>query len=40
MRDRGQDAASNVCSPPYNNRVAKHEQLVVSGAREHNLKDV
>ena len=32
--------APNVCSPTYNGRVAKHDQLVVSGAREHNLKDI
>jgi excinuclease ABC subunit A len=30
----------NVCSPHYTGRVAKHDQLVVSGAREHNLKDI
>jgi excinuclease ABC subunit A len=30
----------NVCSPFYNGWVAKHDRLVVSGAREHNLKDV
>ncbi len=30
----------NVCSPPYNDGVAKHDRIVVSGAREHNLKDI
>jgi excinuclease ABC subunit A len=29
-----------VCSPAYNGTVAKHDRLVVSGAREHNLKDI
>src|SRR3954469_23316536 len=33
-------AAGNVCSPHYTAGVAKHDQLVVSGAREHNLKDI
>ena len=31
---------TNVCSPFYNGRVAKHDRIVVSGAREHNLKDI
>ncbi|CAA9477047.1 MAG: Excinuclease ABC subunit A [uncultured Solirubrobacteraceae bacterium] len=30
----------NVCSPTYNGPVAKHDRIVVSGAREHNLKDI
>jgi excinuclease ABC subunit A len=30
----------NACSPAYNVPVAKHDRLVVSGAREHNLKDI
>jgi excinuclease ABC subunit A len=30
----------NACSHPYNGQVAKHDRLVVSGAREHNLKDI
>jgi excinuclease ABC subunit A len=30
----------NVCSPAYNDEVAKHDRIVVSGAREHNLKDI
>jgi excinuclease ABC subunit A len=33
-------APANVCSPHYTAGVAKHDQLVVSGAREHNLKDI
>ncbi len=37
MRER---RGENVCSPSYNDGVAKHDRLVVSGAREHNLKDV
>ncbi len=37
MRERPD---GNVCSPIYNDRVSKHEHLVVSGAREHNLKDI
>ncbi len=32
--------APNVCSRFYNDAVAKHDQIVVSGAREHNLKDI
>jgi excinuclease ABC subunit A len=30
----------NVCSPLYNESVARHDRLIVSGAREHNLKDI
>jgi excinuclease ABC subunit A len=37
VRNRPQ---ANVCSALYNERVAKHDRLVVTGAREHNLKDV
>jgi excinuclease ABC subunit A len=37
VRNRAQ---ANVCSALYNERVAKHDRLVVTGAREHNLKDV
>jgi excinuclease ABC subunit A len=31
---------TNVCSPAYNGSVAKHDRIVVSGAREHNLRDI
>jgi excinuclease ABC subunit A len=34
------DIGANVCSSFYNGRVAKHDRIVVSGAREHNLKDI
>jgi excinuclease ABC subunit A len=40
MRERAAPPAANVCSPSYNEQVAKHDRLVVSGAREHNLKDI
>jgi excinuclease ABC subunit A len=40
MRERAARPTANVCSPSYNGRVAKHDRLVVSGAREHNLKDI
>ncbi|MBA3748793.1 MAG: excinuclease ABC subunit UvrA, partial [Solirubrobacterales bacterium] len=40
MRDRRRKLHPNVCSPLYNDRVTKHDRLVVSGAREHNLKDI
>ena len=31
---------ANIRSPSYNDPVSKHDRLVISGAREHNLKDV
>ena len=40
MRERRRGADPNVCSPSYNGGVAKHDRIVVSGAREHNLKDI
>ena len=40
MRKPACEADPNVCSPIYNERVAKHDRIVVSGAREHNLKDI
>ena len=40
MRGRRRRPNGNVCSPTYNGRVAKHDRIVVSGAREHNLKDI
>ncbi len=40
MRGRLRLPKQNVCSPSYNGRVAKHDRIVVSGAREHNLKDI
>ena len=40
MRQRRRRVDPNVCSPSYNGRVAKHDRIVVSGAREHNLKDI
>jgi len=38
-KERGSTGA-NVRSPPYNEPVAHANEIVVSGAREHNLKDV
>ena len=40
MREPAPGVRSNVCSPSYNGRVAKHDRIVVRGAREHNLKDI
>ena len=40
MRGRLRVPNTNVRSPSYNGRVAKHDRIVVTGAREHNLKDV
>jgi excinuclease ABC subunit A len=40
MRHSRPGSGANVCSPLYNDVVAKHDRLVVSGAREHNLKDI
>jgi len=40
LRSAGPWLRPNVCSPAYNESVAKHDRLVVSGAREHNLKDI
>ncbi len=40
MRGHRRSVNPNVCSPFYNGRVAKHDRIVVSGAREHNLKDI
>ena len=40
MRKASWGPNTNVCSPSYNGRVAKHDRIVVSGAREHNLKDI
>ncbi len=40
MRGRRRLSDGNVCSPAYNEQVAKHDRIVVSGAREHNLKDI
>ncbi len=40
MRGRRRGPDPNVCSPFYNGGVAKHDRIVVSGAREHNLKDI
>ncbi len=40
MRKASWGPNTNVRSPSYNGRVAKHDRIVVSGAREHNLKDI